>query len=397
MELRRVLLRILLVALALAALAGVVGVLTAAGDTIWRIVGTAIATAVAVGIMLPFSWMIDKQKWRACGLGGMIWAVVAYLLAIALIWEFGTFGSWRAQESVGLTLVSWILCGLPAVILLAFAGIPQGRIAAWTGVYLAAGVFCLFMVGVWKGVFSTWSGSDVWWESAMALAGVGVLVVANLAHAGTSDRRWGRWVGILAAAGAWLLAEAGILQQTSSPLGRQMLTGLASLAGVLGLANLAVLVPLEGMQRLVRSVTIAAAAVCAAAINLLVYFDTRWDEEIWGRAAAGSGIVAGCGSLALLVLARINRRVEYRPDEGAVLATVVALVCPRCSKSQKIALGGAACKACGLRIEITIEEPRCPKCGYLLYMLQSPVCPECGAAIGGKTQVAGGEAAATIG
>jgi len=381
MELRRILLRILLVALALAALAGVVGVLAAGGKTVWQIVWTAGVTAVAVGIMFPFSWMIDKQKWRAGGLGGMIWAVVAYLLATGLIWEFGAFGSWRVQECVGLTLVSWILCGLPAVILLAFAGIPQGRIAAWTGVWLAAGVFCLFLVAVWKSVITGWSGSDAWWESAMALAGIGVLVVANLAHAGMNDRRWWRWAGIAAAAAAWLVAEAGILQHTSSPLGRQMLTALASLAGVLGLANLALLVPLEGLQRLVRSGTIAAAAVCAGAINLLVYFDTPWDEEIWRRAAAGSGIVAGCGSLALLVLARINRRVEYRPDEGAVLATEVALVCPRCSKSQKIALGGAACKACGLRIEITIEEPRCPKCGYLLYMLQSPVCPECGTSI----------------
>lgn len=91
--------------------------------------------------------------------------------------------------------------------------------------------------------------------------------------------------------------------------------------------------------------------------------------------------MTGCGSLALLVLARINRRVEFRPDESAVLASDVAIVCPRCSKSQRIGLGGASCGACGLRIEITIEEPRCPKCGYLLYKLASPICPECGTAL----------------
>ncbi len=382
MELRRILLRVLLMALGLAAVAGVVGVVTAGGDTIWRIVATAITTAVAVGIMLPFSRMMDKQKWRASGTGGMVWTVVAYMLAIGFIWCDGLAGSWRWRDSLGLSLVFWILCGLPALLLLSFAAAPQARIAGRAGVGLAGGVFCLLMVAVWLRALGTYE--DAWWESATALAGLGALIVANLANAGMGDRRRWRWIGIAAAGIAWLLAEQGILAQTSSPVGRQVLAALAGVAGVLGLANLAAMVPLEGVQRWVRWGTIAAASVCAAAIDLLVAFGSPVDNEIWGRVAAGGGIVAGCGSLALLVLARINRRFEYRPDESAVLATDIAVVCPRCSKSQRVGFGGAACTACGLRIEITIEEPRCPKCGYLLYRLTSPICPECGTAIAGQ-------------
>ena len=39
--------------------------------------------------------------------------------------------------------------------------------------------------------------------------------------------------------------------------------------------------------------------------------------------------------------------------------------------------GHAKCGSCGLRIRITVEEPRC-SCGYLLYRLEGDTCPECG-------------------
>ncbi len=50
-------------------------------------------------------------------------------------------------------------------------------------------------------------------------------------------------------------------------------------------------------------------------------------------------------------------------------------------RKQTIELGGSACKACGLRIEVRAEEPRCRQCGYLLYRLTSDTCPECGTPI----------------
>ena len=162
MELRRTLLRVLLVALALAALAGVVGVVTAAGDTIWRIVGTAIATAVAVGIMLPFSQLMDKQKSRTTGLGGMVWTVVSYVLVLGLLWGFHGFGN-RSAEGTGLTLLCWSLCGLPAVLLLRLTSVPEARIAGLTGVWTATAAFVLLMIWVWEETFYGWSSSNEKW------------------------------------------------------------------------------------------------------------------------------------------------------------------------------------------------------------------------------------------
>jgi hypothetical protein len=42
--------------------------------------------------------------------------------------------------------------------------------------------------------------------------------------------------------------------------------------------------------------------------------------------------------------------------------------------------GASQCTACGLKLRIEIEEPRCAKCDYLLWQLPQRRCPECGTA-----------------
>jgi predicted amidophosphoribosyltransferase len=59
----------------------------------------------------------------------------------------------------------------------------------------------------------------------------------------------------------------------------------------------------------------------------------------------------------------------------------VTVICPRCRRKTKVPPGMGSCTSCGLRIQLNIEEPRCPQCGYLVYKLVSDVCPECGTPI----------------
>jgi hypothetical protein len=40
-----------------------------------------------------------------------------------------------------------------------------------------------------------------------------------------------------------------------------------------------------------------------------------------------------------------------------------------------------------LEIHVSFTEPRCPKCGYLLYMLSSDRCPECGTIVRGPPPI----------
>ena len=58
-----------------------------------------------------------------------------------------------------------------------------------------------------------------------------------------------------------------------------------------------------------------------------------------------------------------------------------SVVCPCCGLDQTVPLGTSSCSACGLRIHLRIEEPRCPDCDYLLYRLTSGRCPECGTVV----------------
>ena len=112
-----------------------------------------------------------------------------------------------------------------------------------------------------------------------------------------------------------------------------------------------------------------------------MFIDAVESDDYILRFAAATGIVAACGSLAMLVLVRFNRRVDVETFSTEVAD--VTLVCPRCSRKQAIPVGSSSCAACGLRFNLRVEEPRCPDCEYLLYGLTSNTCPECGATVEG--------------
>ena len=107
--------------------------------------------------------------------------------------------------------------------------------------------------------------------------------------------------------------------------------------------------------------------------------DYKFEIPIAENLAAASGIIASCGSLALLVLARINRNLDRVPVLSEIKEMTV--ICPGCRRKQNLPTGDSTCTTCGLKFHIRLEEPRCQKCDYLLFMLQSDRCPECGTII----------------
>ena len=87
MPLRTVLLRLMLWSLGLAAAAGVLAVLFRGGNLVWRLVGTGVTTAVACGLMIPASLLVDRNDRRWAGLLGMAAVIVEFLMALAVIWD----------------------------------------------------------------------------------------------------------------------------------------------------------------------------------------------------------------------------------------------------------------------------------------------------------------------
>jgi hypothetical protein len=119
------------------------------------------------------------------------------------------------------------------------------------------------------------------------------------------------------------------------------------------------------------------AAVWAVTVLASAMIVTEPDAEFWFRLLGALGVLDATGSLTLLIMAKLRQ--VSRAEVG--LQTTPALIelrCPRCTASQVLTTGDGHCAVCDLKIRIEIEEPRCPKCDYLLWQLPERRCPECG-------------------
>jgi len=382
MSIRKFLLLVMLAALGLAALAGVAGVLLASGDTLWRVTGTAIATAVAAGLLLPVSLLVDRPKLRAAGLAGMATLVMTWLLVNAAIWIEALTSYWRFLENMLMALGATIAFGIAATIALLFVSLKSCRAAV---ILLSASLGALLLMaytGAAVENVSNRAGEKIY-AISWVLSATATFVALIIVNIGLDRRLILRIPAILATLVATTIAVTGIITGSDDDFwGRIMIVGFA-LGGGGAFANLCLQGKLPASQAWLRWATIAAAGLCVVcisgyALSYIPYSYTGHNviEEYFGRGITASSILAGCGALALIVLARINRRVDATSE--TFVAQNITLFCPRCSKKQDLPLGDAACNACGLRISTRVEEPRCATCGYLLYKLTSDRCPECG-------------------
>jgi hypothetical protein len=373
MELRKFFLRLMLWSLGAAAVVGVLAMLFFRQEIMWRVVGTAAATAAASGLMLAMSILADKEHGRWAGVLGMAGVIAEFLLGLALIWDFGHFffsGYFDREFAFGLSMFNIAVTVLPGMACLVLLHKPNARVAAAVGLGLCAIILVILMIPTWfdRRILH---GED-YWQTAAVLGGIGIVAVGCLVGFGTDRRHW-RWAGILAALVATVMSLTHIWLHTTGP--SWPLISILSLAIVVAHADLVLLCPLAPGQFWVRNTTLVAAPLTAVLLDIMSYHDFRGDDLL-GRLAGASGIVTACGTLALGVFARINRRIDFKPILREVRE--VTLFCPGCSKKQTLPAGDAQCPTCGLRIHTSFEEPRCPKCDYLLYMLTSDRCPECG-------------------
>jgi hypothetical protein len=346
MTVRNVLLRIVFASLALAAGFGAAGVIFAGHDTLWRIVWTCAATAVGALLVLVSSSLLEREETWLPGALSLALFIGEYLLNLGLIWE--VFG--RAQDQAGLTVLFLALAGFPALVFVGILGQSASRIAARVGLAACAVIFLLQMAGTWgRGWGIRNFEHNHWFDVAGSLAPFAFLAVLALIGAGLDRRHW-RWAGVAAGAVAFSMATYAILldiRQTSS-----LFVCLASVAVVVAHANAMVRVPLASNQRGLLWATLGAAITAAALVDA-GSITSPWHEEMLGRLAGAAAIVAGCGTLALLVLARVNRRVP-RPEFSLTDARRVTLVCPRCNRKQSIVVESGSCVACGLGIVVRL-------------------------------------------
>jgi hypothetical protein len=334
-------------ALGLAACFGAAGVIFAGHDTLFRIVGTCAATAVGAFLMLAASRQLDHETTWLPGVMAVSLIVTEYLATLGLTWKL--VGS--AQEPAALTMLFLAATMIPAI---GFTGImkrPDGALSARVGLFASIAVFALLMVGTWGG----WLGAvraERWHRLGLSLALFAVLAVLCLIGSGTDRRHW-RWPGVAAAGAAFLISAYAIIldiHETSA-----FFVCIVSVAAVVAHANAMAWCPLKPAQWWLLWGTIGAGIATGGFVDL-ARITSPWQEEMLGRLAGATAIIAGCGTLALLILARINQRMV---PVAATLADLreIALTCPRCRARQTVALGSGKCAACGLVIQVRVQEP----------------------------------------
>jgi hypothetical protein len=383
MQFRRVLLRLMLWCLGLAALCGASAVLFAAGETIGRVIGTLATTAVAAALIMAASMLSEKKWGREAGLLAMGLLILEWVAALALIWEaFEPLSlGWSTTERVVVSMFFAAGSVVWAMIMLIFLRRPELRVAGWCGLRAAVVVTLLWALGVWwpsSSQYGIWSrtGDNLGGTAGtLALAGI----VATILLVDFSSRRWWVWLSLACTAVAAAAVIIAIWLELHESNGA--IECIISVAVVGAVCTVLRLVRLPGGQQLVVSITMALLIMTAVLVDAMILLEKQEaDIEMAARLAAASGILAGCGILATLVLARLSRG-DLHVSEMPVVESMT-IFCPLCRRKQKMRVGESRCIGCGLIVQLGVREPRC-ECGYLLLMLKEPRCPECGRSSGG--------------
>ena len=387
-EFRRLLLRVMLGSLALAALGGVLTVLFSGHETAWRVVSTTAVTAIAAGLLMATSRLSERPRTRAAGFLGMAVVVGEWILVQILIWGlYRSFGAGhQLEERLGMTLFFGNLTVALAMLALILRGRPNCRVTANASLALAAVVGLLWILGVWwpgpANYFVYRSSAGRLVESAGATFVMGLPIIFLLL--GFAARRWWVWLTLMCNAmtlALWLIA----IWLIESPHSNGTVECLATVAVLGAFCNVIRLVRLPDSQRWVGQATMAAAALTAILLDTVIILEKQGpaDTDLLARLAAAAAIITGCGTLSLFILARLNWH-DVRPTDMPVVTELLA-VCPICRKRQTLKLGESRCVGCGLGFDIKLKEPRCPQCNYLLLMLHSERCPECGTPVQSST------------
>jgi len=391
---RRILLFLLLIALAACAALGMLALVVGSGDSLWRLVGTTFTTAVGTGLLLPLSFLVDRPRVRWGGLTAMAVVILCWLLMLVIIWSTalpsgGDTVGWKAFAAFGWTL----LVGVPLTGALLIISFRWAKVAVFAYLAVAGFAYFFYLLGTMMpegtGFVPISDFAGKLWMTGWGIETIGGLACLLLVNLGCGDRRYFRWAGIVCCLVGFTIAMLGIWQERSE---NDFLARIAALVLIAAVAmahiNLILMARLKASQQWLQWGTMgfSLAAGTSAAIAVLFTDPSRIEDSFLLRIAAAGTIASGCGSLALVILSLFNRK----PEHAAQVVTEykeILLACPSCATRQRVNLGDSACRTCGLQFFVKVTEPRCAACGYLLYRLQSDRCPECGAPVGTQPAV----------
>lgn len=381
-KLRQLLLWVVILTLVGGATFAVLSVLLGGNDVVIRMFGTMFVVAIASGLMFKASGMMDHPQARAAGVLSMVLISLGALTLLFLIWGLPNFLGWsQGEERLFMTFFALGGCGVPAVLAVRGWHLDATRTAAHVGVALVTLASVMILLVIWLPM--SHATREPWLGTGFALISLGLPICGCLIGLGVDARKLWRWLGVIAGIIALALALTGIWFKIndSHPL---PLTAAISTCLVVAHANLIYRANLPSGQRWVIHLTAVSTIATALLADLAAATSSGSDIERndLTRLASAAGIVAAFSTLILILLHRLNRRVEHAPVLS--LVTSLSVTCPGCSKVHTVALPDSACPDCRMRFHIRVEEPHCSSCHYLLLWTKGENCPECGTRIDDK-------------
>lgn len=409
----RILLRMMLWLLGLAAASGVLAVFLPGWSVTGRVALTLLAGAMATLAAMRSHRRMELPGGERVGRISLIVIVVGFVLALAAIWG----NSLRIGDELRGTAIIYLVAAVIATPLMVLSTRDGGRIAGTVGVGLIVAALAAALAATWIPVLLALpAGSTLWeqcWGTVMTLSLFAIPICTSLWGTQRGDRRpvITRWPLLGAAAGViGLLVQLGIVWFSGADEPGFWPVQCWIVGTTIGLVNAVLtfasgsLPPPSRWLGMATALAVIALGASGTVLNLehhrISSVLSDLDDSLPGKLVAASAILTTCGALAIAIAAALARRrarfgslagaLEFPPSGAAspgaadrvlTSVTAIALTCPHCALASTQPLGESRCARCGLRYLLRVAEPRCATCDYPLLDVRSGTCPECGAKV----------------
>lgn len=348
---QKVLFKVMLWSLGVAAILGVTAVLTASFDVVGRVTATAFLTSATAAFLWQAAVRLEQSP-LAMKIA-QVGAVLFYLFALCGIWQIGPEGKLWVTAFV-------CLCGLTV----AASGWAMQREPDYRYTGLIAAVASVvsgvcWLVGIWSGQFDSKIA-----VTGLYIAGWSAAAAVCLIGLGTYPSRHWRWIGVGAAVGGLLISEYATYQTIDQKWVGNWLFVIGSITVGVIHAVLCYASRSAPPKLTIRLVAIVSTIVTAALADWIVLQQIQGDHLVL-RLTIAAAIVASTSTIATAFIVQRHwrqSRLEQPAGESSSGAEIgvaeeyhtLRVECPRCNQPGVIPLGNSTCPHCGLRFKVQV-------------------------------------------
>lgn len=348
---QKVCFKVMLWSLGVAAVLGVLAVLTASFEVVGRVTATAFLTSAAAAFLWQAAVRLEQSE--SATKMAQAGAILFYLFALGGIWDLGNEGKLWAT---GFTCLGCLT--------VAASGRGMQRQADYRYTGLIAGVASMvsglcWLIAIWSEQFDskiTLTGFAIaGWSAAAAVCLVGL---------GTEPVRHWRWIGVGAAAAGLLLSEYAIFQRIAPRWVGDWLTVIGSFVAVVIHAVLCYASRSAPPKLTIRLVAIVSTIVTALLVDMNVLLRIEGDHFVV-RLTVAAAIVASTSTIATAFIIQRgwkHSRLKAAAASGspatglgtAAEFKTLRVECPQCDQLSSVPIGDSTCPHCELRFRIEV-------------------------------------------